>query len=220
MIDIWWYGQACFKIKGKNASLVFDPYDASFTGFSPLKLTADIVLVSHDHQDHNNVGAVAASEEGKEVPFVITGPGEYETSGVNVVGITSFHDDKQGALRGKNTIYHVTCDEVTIVHLGDLGQKKLTQEQVEAILPCDVLLIPVGSVYTISGRDAPDIVAQVEPKIIIPMHYRLAGLKFDLEPVEPFLAAMGKEKLASQAKLSISRERLPQEPEVVLLQKQ
>lgn len=220
MIDIWWYGQACFKIKGKNASLVFDPYDASFTGLSPLTLTADIVLVSHDHQDHNNVGAVAASEQGAQAPFVIRGPGEYETSGVNIVGITSFHDDKQGVERGKNTIYQVTIDEVNIVHLGDLGQKKLMQEQVEALATCDILLIPVGSVYTISGRDAPDIVAQVEPKIIIPMHYKTAGLKFDLEPVEPFLAAMGKEKLASQAKLSISRERLPQEPEVVVLEKQ
>lgn len=220
MIDIWWYGQACFKIKGKNASVVFDPYDASYTGLSPLKLTADIVLISHDHQDHNNVGAVGASEEAREVPFVITGPGEYETSGVNIVGIGSFHDDKMGAERGKNTIYQVTIDEVSIVHLGDLGQKKLTQEQVEALSTCDILLIPVGSVFTISGRDAPDIVAQVEPSIIIPMHYKLAGLKFDLEPVDNFLAAMGKEKLVPQAKLAISRERLPQEPEVILLEKQ
>lgn len=220
MIDIWWYGQACFKIKGKNASLVFDPYDSAFTGLSPLKLTADIVLITHDHKDHNSLLAVGASEEGVKSPFVIAGPGEYETSGVNIVGIGSFHDDKMGAERGKNTIYQVTIDDVNIVHLGDLGQRKLTQEQVEALSTCDILLIPVGSVYTISGRDAPDIVAQVEPKIIIPMHYKTAGLKFDLEPVEPFLVAMGKEKLAPAAKLSISRERLPQEPEVVLLQKQ
>lgn len=219
MVDIWWYGQACFKIKGKNASLVFDPYDASFTGLSPLKLAADIVLVSHRHLDHNNLAAVGSSS-GTGAPFVIAGPGEYEISGVNIVGISSFHDDKQGTLRGKNTVYHVTIDEVNIVHLGDLGQKKLTQEQVEALSTCDILLIPVGSVYTISGRDAPDIVAQVEPKIIIPMHYKTAGLKIDLEPVDSFLAAMGKEKLTPVAKLSISRERLPQEPEVVLLQKQ
>ena len=106
------------------------------------------------------------------------------------------------------------------MHLGDLGQKKLTQEQVEELSGCDVLFIPVGSVYTISGKDAGDVIAQIEPKIIVPMHYKIEGLKIDLAGVETFLSAMGKEKLESVPKLSVSRERLPEEPEVVLLQKQ
>lgn len=219
MIDIWWYGQACFRVKGKNAALVFDPYSQEFIGLSKLKLSADIVCVSHDHGDHNNIGSVSGVEEGKN-PFVISGPGEYEISGVNIVGVSSFHDDRGGAERGKNTIYHVTIDEIRIVHLGDLGQKKLTQEQVEILSACDVLLIPVGSVYTISGSDAPDIISQIEPKIIVPMHYKIDGLKAPLEEVSVFLKSMGKEKLESVAKLSISRERLPEEPEVVILAKQ
>ena len=217
MVDIWFWGQACFKLKGKNVSLVFDPYDGNFTGLSSLKLEADIVCVSHNHEDHNNVGAVK-TEKG-EVPFIINGPGEYEKSGANVVGVSSFHDDSEGSERGKNTIYSVLVDDVNIVHLGDLGQKKLTQEQVEAI-SCDVLLIPVGGVYTIDGREAPDIIAQLEPKIIVPMHYKIEGLKFNLNALSDFLKAMGKENVQALPKLAVSRERLGEEPEVVVLEKQ
>lgn len=217
MIDIWWLGQACFKVKGKSASIVFDPYDGNFVGLSPLKLSADIVCVTHDHKDHNNATVVSAAQEGKS-PFVISGPGEYEISGVNVVGVSSFHDDKEGAERGKNTIYLATVDDVNFVHLGDLGQKKLTREQVEIISACDVLFIPVGSVFTISGGDAPDIISEIEPKIIIPMHYKIPGLKAELEDVSVFLTAMGKDKVEPVSKLSVSKEKLPEEPEIVVLE--
>lgn len=201
------------------ATIVFDPYDSEFTGLAPLKIAADIVCVSHEHKDHNNAGAVSGLLEDGSRPFVISGPGEYEISGVNIVGIPSFHDDKEGAERGKNTIYSATIDEVNVVHLGDLGQKKLNQEQAEELSSCDVLFIPVGSVYTISGKDASDIIAQIEPKIIVPIHYKLPGLKFDLDGPETFLSTMGKENLEPAQKLSVSRERLPEEPEVVLLAK-
>lgn len=215
MVDIWWYGQACFKVKGKNASVVLDPYSSEFTGLKPLSLEANIVCVTHAHQDHNFTQAVGGPD--KKQPFVIAGPGEYEISGVNIVGISSFHDDKSGAERGKNTIYHLTIDDINLVHLGDLGQKKLTQEQVEEISACDVLMIPVGGVYTIGAREAPDIVAACEAKIIIPMHYKIEGLKFDLEKVDSFLAAMGKERIEPESKLSVSREKLPDELELVVL---
>jgi len=101
-----------------------------------------------------------------------------------------------------------------------LGQKKLTQEQIEELSVCDVLMIPVGGVYTIEAKDAPDIIAQLEPKIIIPMHYKIANLKFDLAPVDNFLKVMGKEKVEVAQKLSVSQERLPEEPEVVVLERQ
>lgn len=219
MVDIWFLGQACFKVKGKDVSLVFDPYDPDFTGLSPLKIDADIVCVSHQHQDHNNVSAVKATEEGVE-PFVIAGPGEYEKAGVNIVGVDSFHDDSQGSEKGKNTIYVATVDEINIIHLGDLGQKKLTQEQIEVLSPCDVLLIPVGGAYTIEAKDVPDLIAQLEPKIIVPMHYKLPGLKFDLADVSSFFTVMGKEKPEPLAKLSVSKDKLPEEPQIVLLEKQ
>lgn len=219
MVDIWWYGQACFRIKGKDASLVFDPYDSDFTGLKPLKLEADIVCITHNHADHNFSQAVKGLDEGK-TPFVISGPGEYEISDVNIFGISSFHDDKQGAERGKNTIYLVTIDDVNIVHLGDLGQKKLTQEQIEELSVCDVLLIPAGGVYTFDAKEAPDIIAQIEPKVIVPMHYKVEGLKFDLSKVDEFLKVMGKENVSPIAKLSVSKDKLPQEPEVVILEMQ
>ncbi len=219
MVDIWFLGQACFKIKGKNASVVVDPYKGEFTGLRLPKIDANIVCVTHDHADHNFVSGVIGTEAGTR-PFVIEGPGEYEILGINVVGVASFHDDENGAQRGKNTIYHLTIDDVNIVHLGDLGQKKLTQEQVETLSTCDILLIPVGGKYTISAREAPDIIAAIEPKIVIPMHYKLEGSKLELDGVDKFLTAMGKEKIEPQSKLSISRERLPDEVELFLLSKQ
>jgi L-ascorbate metabolism protein UlaG (beta-lactamase superfamily) len=220
MIDVWFHGQACIRVKGKSGTIiVFDPYDSDFTGLSPLKISGDIVCVTHDHKDHNNSAIVKGVEEGKK-PFVITGPGEYEISGVNIVGTSSFHDDNEGEERGKNTIYHATVDGVNFVHLGDLGQKQLSDSQVEELSTCDVLFIPVGSVYTISGKDAPEIISQIEPKVIIPIHFKLPGLKFDLDEVSVFLSAMGKEKPETLAKYSVSRDKLPEEPEVVLLEKQ
>lgn len=215
MVDISWYGQACFKIKGKNATVVLDPFDGEFTGLKVPKLEADIVCVSHDHGDHNNTSAVGSVAGAK--PFVINGPGEYEISGINITGINSDHDDKEGTERGKNTIFQVTVDEVNIVHLGDLGQKKLTQSQIEALSGCDVLMIPVGGVYTIEAKDAPDIIASLEPKIVVPMHYKIDSLKFDLAPVSEFLKAMGKEMSEKLSKLSVSHDRLPEEVEVALL---
>lgn len=222
MIDIWFYGQACFKIKGKSATVVFDPYDEDFCGLPKLKLEGDIVCISHNHQDHNNPGVVKATSDREESgsPFVISGPGEYEKYGINIIGISSFHDNKEGAERGKNTIYSVKVDDVNFVHLGDFGQNKLTQEQTELLTSCDVLMIPVGGLYTIEAKEAPDIISQIEPKIIIPMHYKLPGLKFDLAEVKDFLAVMGKDSAEAQPKLSVSKEKLPEEPEVVLLNAQ
>lgn len=225
MVDIYFLGQACFRIKGKNTAVVVDPYDAEFIGLSPLKLEADIVCVTHAHKDHSAVELVKGASETRPSenddsagkPFVISGPGEYEIRGVNIVGVSSFHDDSEGSERGRNVIYQITIDGVNIVHLGDLGQKKLTQAQIEEI-NCDVLLLPVGGVYTIDGKEAVEIVSQLEPKVIIPMHYKLPNLKVELKNVSEFLAAVGKEKMEPLPKYSITEDRMPQETEVVVLE--
>lgn len=210
-MDIYWLGQACFKLKGKNATILLDPFDPDFTGLKlPKDLQADAVLISHEHQDHNNAGSF---------PMVFRQPGEYEVKGVVITGIDSFHDNSSGSERGKNTIFHLLFDNLNIVHLGDLGQSKLTEEQVANIGETDILLAPVGSVYTIDAKAASEIVAQLEPKITIPMHYKIEGLKFELEPVDNFLKEMGAEGVAPQPKLSITKEKLPEEPTVVLLSK-
>lgn len=217
-MDLYWLGQACFKLKGKDAQVLTDPYEADFVGLKlPKDLQADVVLSSHDHKDHSYIQAV--SSPSGETPSVFKDPGEYEVKGVVVSGISSFHDNSGGSQRGKNTIFHLLFDNLNIVHLGDLGQEKLTEEQVAQITQTDILLIPVGSVYTIDGKTAAEIVAQLEPKIIIPMHYFIEGLKFELEGVDKFLKEMGTEGVVPIPKLSITKERLPEEPQVILLAK-
>lgn len=212
-MEISWLGQAAFKLKGKTATVVTDPFNPDFIGLKWPKVEADIVSISHDHGDHNYAGGVSGAT------YTATGPGEYEIKGVAFTGTSSFHDNKQGAERGKNTIFTFNIDGVRICHLGDLGQAQLSDEQLEAIGDVDVLLIPVGSVYTIDGGAAAKIVAQIEPKVIIPMHYSQPGLKVNLEPVDHFLKEMGKEGMTPAAKLSVSADKLPEEAEVVVLEK-
>ncbi len=217
-MDIYWLGQACFKLKGKKASVIIDPYKSEFTGLKlPKDLSCDVGLSTHDHDDHNNTAILISPSGGK--PMVFKDPGEYEVAGVVIAGINSSHDDKGGAERGKNTIYHLMFDGLNIVHLGDLGQPELTEDQLAQIGEVDILLIPVGSVYTIDGKRASSIVSQIEPKIIIPMHYKTEELKFELEGVEGFLKEMGVENITPQPKLSITKDKLPEEPMVVLLSK-
>lgn len=217
-MDIYWYGQSCFKLKGKNASVVIDPYDPDATGLKmPRDLQSDVVLVTHDHKDHNFVSAVSNLSGGK--PMAFDRPGEYEVAGAVITGINSFHDNSQGSERGTNTIFHLLFDNLDIVHLGDLGQNALTEEQIAEIGQTDILIVPVGSVYTIDAKVASEIVSQLEPKIIIPMHYKIEGLKFELEGVERFLKEMGAEVVVPVPKLSITKEKLPEEPQVVVLNK-
>lgn len=217
-MDIYWGGQALFRLKGKNVSVIIDPYDPNFTGLKlPKELSCDVVISSHSHEDHNNVGAV---KTGSGVnPLVFNSPGEYEVGGVVITGISSFHDDSQGSERGKNTIFHLMLDRLNIVHLGDLGQSKLTEEQLTQIGEVDILLVPVGGIYTIDSKQAANIVSQLEPKIIIPMHFKIEGLKFELDDVEGFLKEMGLEAVVAQPKLSITKEKLPEEPQVIMLAK-
>ena len=142
-MDIYWGGQALFKLKGKNASVIIDPYDPEMMGFKlPKDFSGDMVLVSHNHQDHNNADAITTPTG--EKPMIFTEPGEYEIAGAVVTAIDSFHDDTQGSERGKNSIFHIMMDGLNIVHLGDLGQSALTEEQIGEIGEVDILLIPVG----------------------------------------------------------------------------
>lgn len=213
LMDIYWYGQAFFKIKGKTTTVLIDPFSAEATGLKlPKDLEAQLVLSSHDHPDHNNISIVTGD------PLVILGPGEYEKSGVSVVGVSSFHDSEKGAQRGKNTIYHLLIDGISIVHLGDLGHS-LEEEQISQLDAVDILMVPVGSVYTIAAAEAAKVVADLEPKIVIPMHYKVEGLKYNLEEVEGFLKAMGAENITPQPKLSIVSSKLPEDTQVIVLSK-
>ena len=211
-MDITFLGHASFKLKGKVTSVVTDPYDPSI-GLKFPKVEADLVTITHDHPDHNAPDQVGGN------PFVISGPGEYEVKGVKIIGVPSFHDEKKGTLRGKNTIYNIKIDGLFVCHLGDLGQTALGSEQLEAIGQVDVLLIPVGGFYTIDAGAAAKIAASLEPKIVIPMHYLEAGTNSKLEPVDKFLKEMGVEGVAPQAKLSAVTDKLPEELAVILMEK-
>lgn len=211
-MDITWYGQSFIKIKGKSATVLIDPFDPQFTGLKlPKDLGAQVVLSTHAHGDHSNTNAV----EGH--PLVVAGPGEYEASGVTVVGVETFHDKSQGAERGKNTLYHILMDGIKVVHVGDLGHL-LTEEQTSQIdSEVDILMLPVGGVFTIDAEEAAKVVAQLEPKIVIPIHYKIPELKFELGEVGPFLKEMGAENVEPVSKLTVTKDKLPEETTVMLL---
>jgi L-ascorbate metabolism protein UlaG (beta-lactamase superfamily) len=215
-MNIKWHGQSCFSInssrgKDANINIVIDPYDES-TGFKLPKLEADVVLVTHDHKDHNNAKAVSGA------PFLIEGPGEYEVKEVFVNGVNSFHDDKGGKDKGLNTIYTIETEEIKICHLGDLGQAELTPEQTEQIGDVDILMIPIGGDFTISAKEAGKIIAELEPSIVIPMHYAIPKAKMKLDGIEPFLKVMGIKKPEALPKLSVKKKDiLEEETKVILL---
>lgn len=214
-MDIIWHGQACFEIRipsnqVEKKIIVIDPFSDSI-GLKPPSLTADILLVTHQHPDHNNVKAV------KGTPFLIEGPGEYEVKGVFVQGIVASHGAWQKEELGKNTIYTIEAEDIRLCHLGDLNQKELSPEQLEAIGGIDILMIPVGGTYTIDGSTAQKIVNQIEPKIVIPMHYKLPLLNVKLDGVEGFLKVMGQEATEPQPSLKIKKQNLPTETKIVVL---
>ncbi len=212
-MDINWYGQSMFKLKGKSTTVVIDPYNPSMLELKPLKeIESQVVLISHSHPDHNYVKAIVDN------PMIIEGPGEYEISGISIVGVQTYHDTEKGAQRGKNTVYNVNIDGINVVHLGDLGHL-LTEEDVSQIGNVDILLVPVGGNYTINAEDAAKVVSQLEPKIVIPMHYKFDDLKLEIEGVDPFLKEMGAESVTPSPKLTVSKDKLPGETQVILLSK-
>jgi len=208
-MELSWLGHSCFRIRGSHAIIITDPYPPSL-GYSLGKPTARVVTVSHQHPGHSYVQGIGGG------PRRLTGPGEYEISGVLIMGIATFHDREKGRKRGKNTVYLMEVDEISVCHLGDLGHV-LTAEQVEELGDVDVLLLPVGGVSTINAPMAAEVVRQLEPKVVVPMHYKTEALSWELEPVERFLKEIGVEPVVSQPKLSFTRSSLPASTQVFLL---
>jgi len=171
--------------------------------------SAHIVTVSHDHPDHNYVAGVKPM---REKMFVIDGPGEYEVSGVLITGVRTAHDTHKGAERGFNTVFVIHLDDVVFCHLGDLGHE-LTQAQLEEIGNVDVLFVPVGGGETIGPAEANNLISQIEPKIVVPMHYAAAQLSFeyDLAPLDKFTHERGIKEIAPEEKLTVTAANLPPE---------
>jgi L-ascorbate metabolism protein UlaG (beta-lactamase superfamily) len=215
-MEITYLGHASFRIKGKTTTVVTDPYTPDLVGLKfPKHITADIITVSHDHPDHNAVGQI----EGE--PYVVHGPGEYEIKGVGIIGIPSFHDAEKGAQRGKNTIYRIEIDGLSIVHLGDLGHT-LSVAEADNLDGVDILMIPVGGFYTIDPAAAVSVINEIEPSIVLPMHYgrtELPAKAFgSLATRDTFLKEIGKEDVIPQPKLTVTKDKLPEQMQVVILE--
>lgn len=187
-MDISYLGHSSFRIKTKSAVLVTDPFDPTMVGFKYSGVEGDIVTVSHDHNDHNK------SELVKGVKKVVNSPGEYEISGVSIIGIGTYHDSEGGEKRGKNTIFVIEADGLRLAHLGDLGHK-LTDEVVDQMGSVDVLFVPVGGEYTLGPKEAAEVCVKIDPYFIVPMHYQAPGLKAEsfakLSGVDDFLKETG-----------------------------
>lgn len=213
-MEITYYGHSCFKIKSKEASLVIDPYDPQKFGRPLPVLEADALLITHNHFDHNFASGV------KNYRVLINGPGEYEVGGVNIMGVLTYHDEEKGAKRGKNTMYYIEGDGVSILHCGDLGHL-LDDETLEQFGDVTALLIPVGGVYTIDAEKAAKVISSIGPKFVVPMHYKLKGSNLgEIGTLEEFLDEMGldSQSLKPQPSLKLKDSDGDLETQVVVLE--
>jgi len=209
-MQINWYGHSCFRLRGKGGAVVTDPYGDEL-GYKLPRLRADIVTVSHDHPDHANVKAISGK------PKIIDGPGEYEIQGIFVIGIPTYNEESAKGSGIRNTVYVFDLDGVTVCHLGAL-QRVPTQAQTEELGEVDVLLVPVGGGATLSPAKASEVISVLEPKVVIPMHYkteRLKGLK--LQPVSQFLKEMGVKDVVPQDRVTITKAGLPSETQTIVM---
>ena len=200
-MEITWLGHSCFRIKGNNAVIITDPFSPDL-GYKLGKQTANIVTVSHQHPSHSCIQDIEGN------PHVIKGPGEYEISGVLVIGIAAYHDAVKGQSRGKNTVYLMEIDGVAVCHAGDIGHV-FSDDQLEEMGNVDVLMLPVGGVSTINAALAAEMVRKVEPKVVIPMHYKTPQTTRELDSIEDFLKEMGRPETEAKAKVTITKNNLP-----------
>jgi len=212
-MKIKWLGHACFLVMSAGGlKLITDPYAVGGgINYSPIKETADVVVVSHDHSDHNNVAAV----QGK--PEIIRGPGTKTAKGIQFKGIATSHDSSQGTQRGSNTVFCFTIDDLQLCHLGDLGHA-LTQAQVTEIGAVDILFVPVGGFFTIDATSANQVCDQLKPKVVIPMHFKTPKCGYAIAGVEDFLRGKKNVRKTMASEVEFQRERLPIATEIVLLQ--
>ena len=187
-MKIQWLGHSCFQIKERNGvSLIIDPYD-SYVGFDLPKTSADILMSSHTHKDHNFIAGVEGN------PLIINKAGTYIIKGIHISAQNSYHDDRQGTLRGNNLIFRFELDGVSICHMGDIGEY-CNQSLIEKIIPVNILMIPVGGVYTINAIQAKEYIDKIRPNIVIPMHYKTYDCLFDIDKLDNFLDLFDSENI-------------------------
>ncbi|CAN5667477.1 MAG: MBL fold metallo-hydrolase [Chloroflexia bacterium] len=210
MAEIKWFGHACFRLRSREATIITDPVPRTL-GYKVDKQRADIVTLSHDHPGHTATEIISGEFK------VVQAPGEYEMNEVFITGIRTYHDNKRGAERGRNTIYIIEIENITICHLGDLGHT-LSVEQVEALTAVDILIVPIGGGPVLDADKAAEVVGQIEPKIVIPMQYRNPLGDHDRADLERFLKEMAVHDVAPLDKLTVKPSDLREMTEVVVLE--
>lgn len=202
-MKIEWIGHACFRMTAESGTtVVTDPYDES-VGIRMMKIPCDMATVSHEHHDHNNVDML----EGKPIVVRRAHPGQ--VGGVITQAIASYHDDRNGALRGSSIVRVFYIDDLKVVHMGDQGCMP-GEAALDMITDADVMMIPVGGFYTIDAQGAKDIIDYAHPKCVIPMHYKTAHCTYPIAGVEPFLKLMGAEGLQPVDELNVTAGDVPQ----------
>jgi len=207
-----WLGHSCFLITSQGGlRVITDPYTVGGgINYSPIKEIADVVVVSHGHDDHSNVSAVQGKSE------VVRGIGKKTAKSIQFRGVATSHDASQGQQRGTNTVFCFTIDDIKLCHLGDLGHV-LSPEQVSEIGAVDILFVPVGGFFTIDASAASQVCDQLKPKVVIPMHFKTPKCAYSIAGVEDFLKGKKNVKRVEGSEVDFERERLPAAAEIVLL---
>lgn len=214
-MNITWYGHNCFKLQNKDITLITDPFDKKI-GLKPPIGGADIVTISQNHFGYNN------SETIKNNPFIIDNAGEYEVKKTTIRGISSYYNDEKGQIKDSNIIYVIEIDDMKICHLGNFNQDTLSNKQIEEIGQIDILLIPVGGTFTIDWKKSSTIINQIEPRIIIPMHYKIKGITGDLtqmDTIDNFCKENSVSEKDALEKFNIKKNDLPQDEAKIILMK-
>ncbi len=210
-MKIKYLGHSSFLLtESTGTSILTDPYGS--IGFRLPRVKADAVTVSHSHYDHNNVRGVDG------LPVILDREGQYEIGGVEVTAVKSYHDNENGEQRGENLIFKFIMDGIEICHLGDLGEE-CSASLIEALLPVNVLLIPVGGNYTINAEQAKEYVDRIMPSIVIPMHYKTKGLSLDLDKPDEFLDRFESEEVEElgDCEIELSRDDINEESTKIIL---
>ncbi len=213
---ISYYGLSCFKIQSGDLTLALDP-PSKESDLKPPRFETHVVLSSHNHPSHNGLKELPGKKP--DGPFLISGPGEYEVEGLSVIGIQSFHDSERGKKLGSNTIYKIEMEDIKLCHLGDLGTAEVGPEVIEAIGEVDVLFVPMGGKDVLDPEGAVKIVQELEPKVVIPMHFAIAGTAIKGAKAEEFLKELGEEKIGAEEKFTFKKKDLPEEGTKVVLLK-
>ena len=208
-MKVVWHGHSCFEVKN-NVTVVTDPHDGKSIGIRTPIVKADVLLISHDHFDHNCSRVVKGD-------FVtVREPGERIEKGDKIFGLPTFHDDKEGSKRGRNIVFKFEMEGVRLCHCGDIGHM-LSTEQLKALSPVDVLFVPVGGVFTIDGAQARKLVNQLKPKIAVPMHFRVGGLSLSIQTADQFLEGLPESKVLGVGnEVDFVPEELPTETEYLV----